>query len=260
MAGWSGCGFGGGWSSGCGSVSLAWPSGGAFFSGSLVPVPACGWGFPAVSPWSLGAIPTPPITTTIASSSVIAPGPTVGDMIARAGRAAPQASLPGPTRPTKQLARLRAARLVALGDRQLREAAADAGRLRQALDSYRRAAGIAADEPDTFVRQAVTLVALGRRAEADAAAARAAALDGRLTVGAADRRLGPGDPVFDGGVADGVPPLARRGSEILAEIGARGTGADDVRWLAGLWSERFGLAPARQAAATAVAAAPRPQR
>lgn len=145
-------------------------------------------------------------------------------------------------RPSNAIARLRAARLVAVGDRQLREAKGDLVQVRRAVDSYRRAAAIAGDQPDTFVREAIALVAIGESGQADAAMAKAVALDGRLAdVPPAAGNQRP-DPVFGDRTTDAAQPLAARGQAVLQQIGAETTAGDAdpaVQWLAGRWANRF---------------------
>jgi hypothetical protein len=94
-----------------------------------------------------------------------------------------------PVRGSNADARRRALKLVAVGDRHLRAAANAPGRLTGALDAYRRAATIAADLPDTFVRQAIVLVALGREDQARLALTRVTAIDPRIGEVAGDRGL-----------------------------------------------------------------------
>ena len=145
-------------------------------------------------------------------------------------------------RPSNAIARLRASRLVAVGDRQLRDANGDPAQIRRAVDSYRRAAAIAGDQPDTFVREAIALVAIGEGGQADAAMAKAVAIDGRL----ADVRPAAGnqrpDPVFGDRPTDVAQPLAARGQAVLQRIGAETAAGDAdpaVQWLAGRWANRF---------------------
>ena len=74
-------------------------------------------------------------------------------------------------------ARRRARKLVAVGDRYLRESVTERAKLARALSSYRRAATIAADLPEVYVRQAIALVALDRGDDASRAIATVAAID-----------------------------------------------------------------------------------
>lgn len=77
-------------------------------------------------------------------------------------------------------ARARARKLIAVGDRYLRESVHDRAKLSRALSSYRRAATMANDLPEVYVRQAIALVALDRNDEASRAIASVAAIDPRL--------------------------------------------------------------------------------
>ncbi len=86
-------------------------------------------------------------------------------------------------------ARRRAQKLVAVGDRYLRESLVERAKLPQALSSYRRAATIAADLPEIYVRQAVALVALDRPDDASRAIATIASIDPRLQATVADSGL-----------------------------------------------------------------------
>lgn len=131
--------------------------------------------------------------------------------------------------------RRRAAGHVAKGDRLLREAGADPVKLRTALAAYRQAAAAERDQPDTCIRQAIVLAALGDRAGVDAALATAVTLDGRLASGARTVATADADPIF-GGPRD-VAPLAVRGHAIIMEI-AGGAAVDDapLAWLADSWS------------------------
>jgi len=159
------------------------------------------------------------------------------------------ANAPTPIRPSNASARLRAARLVAVGDRHLHAAGGDASNLRRALDAYRRAAVVAADQPDIFIRQAIVLAALGRGLDVDAALDRVAAIDGRLAEDDGPRAAGPPDPIF-GDRAVGEPsPLAARGQAVLRQIADAEPGPSPViARLAGLWSDRFAAQAAAMAA------------
>jgi len=167
----------------------------------------------------------------------------------------------GRLRASNAVARLRAGRLVAVGDRHLRASVANPAKLLAALDAYRRAATVAPDLPDTFVRQAIVLTALDRRADAGHAIERAVAIDGRLGSGppvlapapaatAAGDRLPP-DPVFGESRADEPPALAARSGELLGRIFAEEQGAvaepnsrpqnDRLagNWIAERWSQQW---------------------
>jgi hypothetical protein len=154
-----------------------------------------------------------------------------------------------PIRASTALARLRAARLIAHGDQQVRDAGQDPARLEAALASYRQAASVAQDQPDALIRQAVLLEALDRRAAAETVLDQAVAVDGRLAItpDVANRvaaRDDAPDPVFDGRPQTDLPPLAARGVAILREIGAaaaeEGAPAPAIAWLADRWSARWG--------------------
>jgi hypothetical protein len=146
--------------------------------------------------------------------------------------------------------RLRAARLVAVGDRHLRAAVQAPAKLTAALDAYRRAATIAPDLPDTFLRQAIVLTALNRVDDATKAVDRAVAIDGRLgrdatAAVAAQERLPP-DPVFGDRPDPGPSTLVGRSRDLLARIfretpDARGPAAPHAgaNWIATRWSEQW---------------------
>lgn len=235
------------------SVFFSAPAGGGmtFFSGTLVPYPVYGypygWGGFGWSPW-LGAAARPGVSAIGGPRPLIAGAamPTARPVIAAAPRGAGRQA---PIRASTALARLRAARLIARGDQQVRDAGQDASRLEAALASYRQAASVAQDQPDALIRQAVVLEALDRRAAAETVLDQAVAVDGRLagTAGVANRVAaidGVSDPVFDGGPQADLPPLAARGIAILREIGAdaaeEGPPAPAIAWLADRWSARWG--------------------
>jgi hypothetical protein len=257
------------------SVALAVPAGGGatFFSGSLVPYPAWGgWGYPAT--WVPGGYGWSgyPYGTVLPAGFAPQFGPagvfpylglgastanaTAGALVARSPAAArpviaaaPQpGGRPALVRASTGIARLRAARLVAVGDRHLRGAQGDPVRLTAALDAYRRAAAIAQDQPDIQLRQSLVLVALDRPEQADAAIGRAVAIDGRLAPIAAPAAAGlqavaAADPVFGDRPAGAAPPFAVRGAAILREIASQADGDDGVgrvvATLADRWSQRF---------------------
>lgn len=232
--GWGGYGgwYGTSWYSTAGSVFLAAPFGGTFFSGGVVPVPwfrpwygyGGGWGG-----W-YGASPQRGANTT-----------------AVVGNSTRPVTRPKPAPVSNAATRQRAALLVAAGDRHLATAAGDATRLRAALDAYRRAAAVARDEPDTFIRQAIALEALGQTAAADKPLAQAVALDGRLAaVGSAAQPGAPPDPAFGARAAGEPTPLALRGQAILQQIAAAapaddrdGRAAEAIAWLVERWSGRW---------------------
>lgn len=151
---------------------------------------------------------------------------------------------PDTVRPSNPAARDRAAKLVATGDGHLRAALADRAKLQRALDAYRRAEKIAADQPDTLLRQAIVLTALDRTDDAQAAVTRAIAIDGRLAeapapaVAAADQP--PPDPVFGDRPLGGPTLLAERSAGLIG--GIFGNDAGDVggpNWIADRWSRRW---------------------
>jgi hypothetical protein len=150
------------------------------------------------------------------------------------------------------LTRLRAARVVGIGDRHLRAAVQTPGELHAALDAYRRAATIAPDLVDTFLRQAIVLTALERDADAARAVDKAVAIDGRLGAEAAsvvaDERR-PVDPVFGDRPDAGASTLAARTGDLLSGIfgGDRGPAPGQVpaarNWIAARWSRHLGGPP-----------------
>jgi len=154
-------------------------------------------------------------------------------------------------RPSNGAARLRAARLVAIGDRHLRTALRDSTKLTAALDAYRRAATIAADQADTFLRQAIVLTALDRADDAARAVERAVAVDARLgsdatAAVAAQQRLPP-DPVFGDRPDTAATTLASRSTSLMTRI-FRETAAGEgpalaaqagPNWIADRWSRQW---------------------
>jgi tetratricopeptide (TPR) repeat protein len=140
-------------------------------------------------------------------------------------------------------ARLRAGRLIAVGDRHLQAAVDDPARLARALDSYRRAATIAPDLPDNHLRQAIVLTALDRRDDADAAIQRAVAIDGRLggdwqAAAAAAGRLPPVPALAAG---PGSTALAARSESLIGRIFRDAAAADEpaANWIADRWSRQW---------------------
>jgi len=198
-------------------------------------------------------------------------------MVARAQAAAPAPRLeidrpahPVVVRSSNGLARLQAGKLVAIGDRHLRAAVNEPTKLRAALDAYRRAAAVAPDLPDTFLRQAIVLTSLDRPADAERAIGRAVAIDGRLgsdpaAAVAASEQLPP-DPVFGERPDSGPMGLPARSRELLARIftprpddaapAVAGPhlahGAPGLNWIADRWTRLHGPAdPAARADAVA---------
>jgi hypothetical protein len=154
-------------------------------------------------------------------------------------------------RPSNGVARLRAARLVAVGDRHLRTAVHDPATLAAALDAYRRAATIAADQADTFLRQAIVLTALGRAEDAARAVDRAVSVDARLgsdpqSALAAQQHLPP-DPVFGDRPDAGPTTLASRSTGLLVRIFREPAAVDGpaaaaearANWIADRWSRQW---------------------
>jgi len=135
-------------------------------------------------------------------------------------------------------ARARAARLVALGDRHLRGAIDDPAKLAKAIDAYRRAANIAPDQPDTFLRQAIALTAAGKKSAAATAVGRAVAIDPRIVENTA--AAGAHEPLIaPAGLAP--KPLVARSSKLLARIFATpdsGRNAPADNWIAHCWLGR----------------------
>lgn len=173
------------------------------------------------------------------------PGPVFGPwgpIVQRpAARVMPMAARPlEAVRVVNQATRQRAARLVAVGDRHLRSAVADRARLRSALDAYRRAEAIAADEPDTLLRQALVLTALDRPDDAEDALRRAVAVDGRL--GEAPVAVAGGaapDPVFGDRPLGSPSSLAARSAGLVAGIfGEDGDANAGANWIADRWARR----------------------
>lgn len=134
-------------------------------------------------------------------------------------------------------ARGRAWKLVAVGDRHMRAAIDAPGKLTSALDAYRRAARIAPDLPEVYVRQAIASVALDRDDAATRAIATLTAIDPRLT-----------------------DDIDARGRTVLAEIwtgpGVAGAPlAAPDHWITARWAQRWGQGLAAVAAAPVGAAA-----
>lgn len=148
-------------------------------------------------------------------------------------------------------ARLRAGRLLAVGDRHLRAAVDDPARLARALDSYRRAATIAPDLPDNYLRQAIVLTALDRRDDAEAAIQRAIAIDGRLggDADAAVAAAGRLPPVPGMAAGPGSTALAARSESLIGRIFRDEAAGDEpaANWIADRWSRQWQAEIARVA-------------
>ena len=147
--------------------------------------------------------------------------------------------------------RSRAERLVTIGDRHLRAAIADPKKLPAAIDAYRRAALIATDLPEIFIRQAIALSAAGKPDAASKALDRAVAIDRRLADESASDRAPGRDPVFVGTAVPGGrqerSQLALRSEKILGRIFAAvpgeiaaGDGQAD-NWIAQRFRDRGGI-------------------
>lgn len=233
--------------------SFGWASPGLWcgsFRPCVVPAPVCGW-YPSAP---IVLAPTfncfPGAFTPVYGPVGVAPlfGIGGGTTVIQIGR--------GPTVHVRQVAerraegvrashpaaRARAARLVAIGDRHLRAAVNDRAKLRPALDAYRRAEAIAADQPDTCLRQAIVLTALERADDAAAAVKRAVAIEGRLAEAAPPAPDGPRlppDPAFGDRPLGEPSLLATRSHALIGGIfGAAGGGAHEGNWIAARWAER----------------------
>jgi hypothetical protein len=212
------------------------------YGGSIAPV----YGPAGVLPFMGLSAGTP--TRVSAGGTVAPPAPQL--VLGRAAAVAPAAAVA--VRSSNGMARLRAARLVAVGDRHLRTAVQDPAKLAAALDAYKRAATIAPDQADTFLRQAIVLTALERTDDAEKAVDRAVAIDARLgrdaaAAVAAQQRLPP-DPVF-GDRPDqpdmGPMTLVSRSTGLLARIFPKQPAADGpaipagANWIATRWSQQW---------------------
>jgi tetratricopeptide (TPR) repeat protein len=155
-------------------------------------------------------------------------------------------------------ARLRAGRLMAVGDRHLRAAVDDPARLARALDSYRRAATIAPDLPDNHLRQAIVLTALERRDDAEAAIQRAIAIDGRLgedadAAAVAAGRLPPVPALAAGPASTALSArsesLIARSESLIGRIFRDEPAGDGpaANWIADRWSRQWQAEIARVA-------------
>ena len=252
--GWRGYGWGGGYGwNGCYPYGYGcWgyqPIVVSPYPGSFGPV----YGPAGVLPFmGLSArVPTRVSTGLSIGGTVPPPAPQLA--LGKAAPAAPAAAIA--IRASNGVARLRAARLVAVGDRHLRIALRDSTKLAAALDAYRRAATIAPDQADTFLRQAIVLTALERADDAAKAVDRAVAIDARLgddatAAVAAQERLPP-DPVFGDRPDTGPTTLISRSTGLLARIFPEEPAAADPavpagpampavpNWIATRWSQQW---------------------
>ena len=181
--------------------------------------------------------------STAAGAPVAPPAPQLA--LGRAAQTAPAIAV----RTSNGVARLRAAKLVAVGDRHLRTAVQAPAKLSAALDAYRRAATIAPDQADTYLRQAIVLTALERAEDAAKAVDRAVAVDARLghdpkAAVAAQAQLPP-DPVFGDRPDTGPTTLASRTAGLLARIFREAAAGDGPavqagpNWIATRWSQQW---------------------
>lgn len=221
-----------GWGSGYGySYGNCYGYGGSFFSGAIVPFPVP-YGVPYAVPYPVPypvAVPTPwfgGTSGTAAAAALAVASPRPAERRGSLARQVPPRPRPVVAAATTAIARRRAAVLVAAGDQDLIASDAAPDKLAAAASAYARAAKAAQDDPDIHVRHALALVALGRQAEADAAAARAVAIDGRLA-------YRPGEQAVDR-----PSPLVERGLAILRDLGRdRGEQArDTITLVADRWA------------------------
>jgi len=256
--GWRGLGWGGGYGFPC--TYYPYPYGyGCWgytpivvspYGGSIAPV----YGPAGVLPFMGLSARVPARVSTGLSTGLSIGGPVAPPAPQLAlGRAAAVAPAPAiAVRASNGVARLRAARLVAVGDRHLRTAIRDSTKLAAALDAYRRAATIAPDQADTFLRQAIVLTALERADDATKAVDRAVAIDARLghdaaAAVAAQERLPP-DPVFGDRPDTGPTTLISRSTSLLARIFPEEPSGDGPavpampavpNWIATRWSQQW---------------------
>jgi hypothetical protein len=216
---WRGYGWGGGFGFPCTYYPYPYGYGWGYtpivvspFGGSIAPV----YGPAGVLPF-MGLSSSVPARVP-AAGPVAPPAPRLA--LRRAAPAAPAVAIA--VRASNGVARLRAARLVAVGDRHMRTALHDSTKLAAALDAYRRAATIAPDQADTFLRQAIVLTALERADDAAKAVDRAVAIDARLGHDAAAALVAqdrlPPDPVFGDRPDTGPTTLMSRSTGLMARI------------------------------------------
>jgi tetratricopeptide (TPR) repeat protein len=229
--------WGGGWG-GPGWIGGGW--GGARFGGvgawygGWNPGPARGWNRGPAWGWNRG--PARGWAIPFASAAPIS-RPPVGR--GHLGAPAIDAAVEVAIRTSNAPARGRAARLVALGDRHLRGAIDDPAKLAKAIDAYRRAANIAPDQPDTFLRQAIALTAAGKKSAAATAVGRAVAIDPRIVENTA--AAGAHEPLIAPPAGLAPKPLVARSSKLLARIFAApdsGRNAPADNWIAHRWLGR----------------------
>jgi len=212
------------------------------------------------------AVSAPAATPLLAGIRAGREQPRQGALAAGPGRPASRSPLAAAPRPltSSTAARMRAGRHVAAGDDHLRAGVEDERRLAEALRAYDQAARIAADLPDTHLRRAIVLSAMGRTDDARSAVGRAAAIDARL----ADTRPDEPRPAVAGGPTTPLPPdpifgesapaagrpgggrtaLDARTDSLLARIfrfsaGGEGQGPGGLaghNWIAARWQARDG--------------------
>ena len=251
FGGWGGCGpvwgapawcapvWGGGWG-GPGWIGGGW--GGARFGGvgawygGWNRGPAWGWNRGPARGWNRG--PAPGWAIPFASAAPISRLPVGRGLL---GAPAIDAAVEVAIRTSNAPARARAARLVALGDRHLRAAVDEPAKLAKAIDAYRRAASIAPDQPDTFLRQAIAFTAAGKGTAAATAVGRAVAIDPRLAEQGEAKGGGIAGAFAGHAPADAAPPLAARSSKLLTRIFADSTATPEApaeNWIANRWLGR----------------------
>jgi len=247
--GWCGPAWGG-WNAGSnpGWCGPAWGGGAWRWYSGWNAGTARGWNRPALHGWNFPCAAVapavrPPLARPVAAVAAAAPAAGFGgrDALHSAVIDAPVAAA---IRTSNAAARGRAMRLVALGDGHLRDAIEEPKRIAKAIDAYRRAAAIAPDQPDIHLRHSIALVAAGKRDAADAAIARAVAIDSRLA-GPAHR-----DDLPRVAALPAVSAADARGSKIVAKIFSAADAAPGgaVNWIARAWTGRQGagmLAAAR---------------
>ena len=223
--GWSGGGWGGARFGGVGAWYGGWNRG-----------PAWGWNRGPARGWNRG--PAPGWAIPFVSAAPIGRLP-VGR--GHLGAPAIDAAVEVAIRTSNAPARARAARLIVLGDRHLRAAVDEPAKLAKAIDAYRRAASIAPDQPDTFLRQAIAFTAAGKGTAAATALGRAVAIDPRLADGGGAKGIGIGGAFAGRAPADAVPPLAARSSKLLTRIFANSKATPEApaeNWIANRWLGR----------------------
>ena len=223
--GWSGGGWGGARFGGVGAWYGGWNRG-----------PAWGWNRGPARGWNRG--PAPGWAIPFASAAPISRLPVGRGLL---GAPAIDAAVEVAIRTSNAPARARAARLIVLGDRHLRAAVDEPAKLAKAIDAYRRAASIAPDQPDTFLRQAIAFTAAGKGTAAATALGRAVAIDPRLAEQGGAKGVGIAGAFAGRAPADAALPLVARSSKILTRIFADSTATPEApaeNWIANRWLGR----------------------